>query len=70
MTVSGYGVGEPIFFKSSLAVNKELYLSKCLSVLHKFIQKHHKKENIVCLPDLASAHHAKDTLAQLEELKI
>jgi hypothetical protein len=29
-------------FKAGLAVNKEVYISKCLPVLHKFIQKHHK----------------------------
>jgi hypothetical protein len=26
------------------AVNKELYIFKCLPVLHKFIQKHHKEK--------------------------
>jgi hypothetical protein len=32
------------------------YISKCLPVLHKCIQKHHKNEKIVLWPDLASAH--------------
>jgi hypothetical protein len=31
-----------VFFKAGLAVNKEVYISKCLPILHKFIQKHHK----------------------------
>jgi hypothetical protein len=36
--------------------NKELYTSsKCLPILHKLIQKHHKKEKTVFWPDLASA---------------
>jgi hypothetical protein len=47
-----------------------VYISKCPSVLRKFIQKHHKNENIVFWPDLSSAHYAKDTLVRLEELKI
>jgi hypothetical protein len=47
-----------------------VYISKFRPVLHKFIQKHHKNEKIVFWPDSASAHYAKDTLVQLEELKI
>jgi hypothetical protein len=40
-------VSETIFFYSGLAINKELYISKCLPVFfisYKFIQKQHKKE--------------------------
>jgi hypothetical protein len=62
------GISKPVFSKAGLAVNKEVYISKCL--LHKFIQEHHKNEKIVFWPDLASAHYAKDTLVRLEELKI
>jgi hypothetical protein len=28
------GISEPVFFKAGLAVNKEMYISKCLPVLH------------------------------------
>jgi hypothetical protein len=60
-------MSKPVLFKSSLAVNKEVYISKCLPVLHKFIQKHHKNEK----NDLLPAHYAnKDKLVRLEELKI
>jgi hypothetical protein len=59
----------PVFFKAGLAVKKEVYISKCLAVLHKFIQQHHKNEKIVFSPDLAS-DYAKDTLVRLEELNI
>jgi hypothetical protein len=41
-----------------------------LPVLHKFIQKHHKKEKTVFWPDLVSTHYAKNMLAGLEELNI
>jgi hypothetical protein len=61
---------EPVFFKAGLAVNKEVYISECIPVLHKFIQKYHKNKKIVFWPDLASVHYAKDTLARFEELKI
>jgi hypothetical protein len=64
------GISEPVFLKAGLAVKKEVYLSKYLPVLHKFIQKHHKNKKIVFWPDLASAHYTKDTLVLLEELKI
>lgn len=70
LAVSERGISEPVFFKAGLAVNKEVYISKCLPILHKFIQQHHKNEKIVFWPDLASAHYAKDTLVRLEELKI
>jgi hypothetical protein len=66
LAVSESGKSEPVYFKSSLAVNKEVYISKCLPVLHKFIQKHDKNEK----NDLVPAHYAKDTLVRLEELKI
>jgi hypothetical protein len=41
LAVSESGISEPVFFKAGLAVTKEVYISKCLPVLHKFIQKHH-----------------------------
>jgi hypothetical protein len=70
LVVSESGISEPLFFKAGLAVNKEVYISKCLPVLHKFIQKQHKNKKIVFWPDLTSAYYAKDTLVQLKELKI
>jgi hypothetical protein len=70
LAVSESGISEPVFFKADLAFNKEVYISKCLPVLDKFIQKHHNNEKIVFWSDLASAHYAKNTLVRLEELKI
>jgi hypothetical protein len=63
LAVSESGISELLFFKAGLAVNKEVYTSKFLPVLQKFIQKHHKNEKIVFWPDLASAHYAKHTWA-------
>jgi hypothetical protein len=39
LAVSESGISEPVLFKSGLA---EVYISKCLPILRKFIQKHHK----------------------------
>lgn len=56
-----------MFFNSGLAVNKEVYITKCLPVLDTFIKKHHQHDEVVFWPDLASAHYAKDTLADLQK---
>jgi hypothetical protein len=42
LAVSVSGISEPVFFKAGLAINKKVCIPKCLPVLHKFIQKHHK----------------------------
>jgi hypothetical protein len=42
LAVSESGISESVFFKAVLAVNKEVYISKCLPVLHRFIQTHYK----------------------------
>jgi hypothetical protein len=68
LAVSESSINKPVFFKVGLAVNIEVYVSKWLTVLHIFIQKHHKK--IVFWSDLASAQYAKDKLIRLPELKI
>jgi hypothetical protein len=47
LAVSENGISEPVFSKAGLAVNKEVYISKCLPVLYTFIQKHHKNEKNV-----------------------
>lgn len=70
VAISENGISEPVFFKGGLAVNKDVYIGKCLPVLQKFIEKFHKKEKIVFWPDLASAHYAKDTLDDLKRRKI
>jgi hypothetical protein len=70
LAISESGISEPVFFKVSLAVNEEVYISKCRSVLHKFIQKHHKNKKIAFWRDLAFGTYAKDTLVQIDELKI
>jgi hypothetical protein len=50
LVVTESGISEPVSFKAGLAVKKEVYISKSLPVLHKFIQKHHKNKKNRILP--------------------
>jgi hypothetical protein len=61
---------DPVVFNSDLAVNKEGYITKCLPVNDKFIQKYHQKDKVVFWTDLASDLYAKDTLVNLQKRKI
>ena len=51
------GISQQYIAPSGQAVNEDVYISKCLVRLEKFIEKHHKNDNIVFLPDLASSHY-------------
>lgn len=70
MAVSERGISDPVFFKSGLAVNANVYIHKCLPVLKRFIDCNHKNDKTVFWPDLASAHYAKATQDELKKLKI
>lgn len=70
LAISESGVSEPVFLQSGLAVNKQIYINKCIPKLEKFIKKFHKHEKVVFWPDLASSHYAKDTLTELSRLGI
>jgi hypothetical protein len=54
LTVNESGISVSMFFKAGLAVNKDVYISKSLPVLHKFIQKYYKSKKIVFWLDLAN----------------
>jgi hypothetical protein len=43
LAVSESSISEPVFFKTGVAFNKQVNSSKCLPVLHKFIQKTPRK---------------------------
>ena len=59
-----------LFFRSGLAVNGEIYSTKCLTEVASFIKKYHKGEDKVFWPDLASAHYSKRSLEEMERLNI
>ena len=56
--MSEKGVLKHYIAPSGQAVDKDVYISKCLVKL-KFISKAHKNDEIVFWPDLASAHYSK-----------
>ena len=70
LTISEKGMSMPLFFRSGLAVNGEIYSTKCLPEVASFIKKYHKGEDAVFWPDLASAHYSKRSLEEMERLNI
>jgi hypothetical protein len=66
--ISEAGVSTPfIGTVKGQAVDADVYITKCLPKMVKFIQKHHKNDKTIFWPDLASWHHAKKTLEWLEK---
>ena len=70
LTISEKGMSKTLFFRSGLAVNVEIYSTKCLPEVVSFITKYHKGEDAVFWPDLASAHYSKRSLEEMERLNI
>jgi|688.fasta_scaffold392819_1 transposase len=65
------GISKPYIVPSGQAINQDVYIEKCLrDRLLPFIQAHHKNDEIVFWPDLASSHYAKKTLDFLNSNKI
>ena len=59
LTISEKGMSKLLFFRSGLAVNGEIYSTKCLTEVASFIKKYHKREDTVFWPDLTSANYSK-----------
>ena len=55
LTISENGMSKPLFFRSGLSVNGEIYSTKCLPEVASFIKKYHKGENEVFWPNLAES---------------
>jgi hypothetical protein len=70
LAVTESGISEPVFFKASFVVNKEVYISKCLQYFINLSKNTTKQKKTVFWPVLPSAHYANDTLVRLEELKL
>lgn len=56
--------------KRSVAIDSDIYISKCLTKMEKFIKKKHNGDHIIFWPDLASCHYSKKTLDWLKSKKI
>lgn len=69
--ISNKGVSELYIQTSrSVSVNADIYISKCLTKLVKFIKKHHTGQNVIFWPDLASCHYAKKTTEWLKSKNV
>lgn len=59
VALSPAGLSKPYIVESGQAINQDIYIEKCLrSRLIPFIQQHHKKDEVVFWPDLATSHYA------------
>ncbi|CAH1101146.1 unnamed protein product [Psylliodes chrysocephalus] len=45
----------------SEAINADIYIGRCLTKLRNFIDTHHRNDQIIFWPDLASPHYARRT---------
>lgn len=71
VAISPRGISKPLFFKSGLAINAEVYKNECLSKsLIPFLRSHHSDKKFVFWPDLASAHYAKTVQEYLHKKKV
>ena len=65
------GIAEPFIQESSIAIDAERYINKCLKPkLFKFIRSWYNHDEYVFWPDLASAHYANTTIETLKANKI
>lgn len=59
IALSEKGISNHFIVPSGQAITADVYISKCLTRLEKFIEVVHKNDNIVFWPDLASSHYSK-----------
>ena len=65
------GIAEPFIQESSIAIDAERNINKCLKPkLFKFIRSWYNHDEYVFWPDLASAHYGKTTIETLKVKKI
>ena len=60
MAVSQKGISSIYVHRSTIAIKQETYLHDCIRKrLLSFINRHHKNDNVLFWPDLASSHYSK-----------
>jgi transposase len=65
------GISKPYIVPSGQAINQDVYINECLnSRLIPFINEHHKNDEVVFWPDLASSHYANKVQDFLKAQKI
>ena len=68
LAISSSGILKPLIRKSKFAIDQDVYIEECLNErLIPFIRKHHKNNDYVFWPDLASSHYAESTIDFLIE---
>lgn len=70
LAISPAGMSEPVFLTKGLAQNSDVYIRDCLPKLKAFINKYHRRDNVIFWPDLAPSHYSRKTINALEELGI
>ncbi|XP_047142962.1 uncharacterized protein LOC124817183 [Hydra vulgaris] len=71
VALSPKGRSKHFIVPSGQAINKDVYLDKCLrSRLIPFIEQYHKNNNVIFWPDLASSHYSKKVQAFLNSKNI
>ena len=65
------GMAEPFIKESTIAIDAERYINKCLKPkLFKFIRSWYNHDEYVFWPDLASAHYGKTTIETFKVKKL
>ena len=73
MVISYRGLGEIFVSPKGQCMNRHIYIKECLPRVKKFEKKFYKareKKDIWFWPDLASAHYAKDTIAEMTAIDL
>ena len=69
--MSAKGISTPfIGTTKGPAITANIYVNKCLSKLHSFIEEYHADDEYIFWPDLASSHYANETTKWLIQHKI
>ncbi|CAF2970870.1 unnamed protein product [Rotaria sp. Silwood2] len=71
MAVSQKGISSIYVHRSTISIKQETYLHDCIRKrLLPFINRHHKNDNILFWPDLASSHYSKQVQQFLQANQI
>jgi len=70
VAISEKGLSNYFIAPSGQAVDADVYVQKCLPRMVRFIQEHHKNDQVVFWPDLASSHYSSKALEYLSDKNI
>jgi hypothetical protein len=71
VAISEQGLSKHYVHRSKIAISSDIYIKECLKKrLLPFIKEHHKDNDFVFWPDLASAHYSNQTITWLDSRNI